>query len=67
MLSKQAFDEFKAIYKQKYGEGIDEEELFTLACSLLAGVDAIYHPIKKEWLDEYNNSKSLSKESSLES
>lgn len=56
MLSKQAFDEFKAIYTQKYG-AVDEEVLFSLACSLLAGIDAIYRPIKKEWLDEYNNSK----------
>ena len=53
MLSKEALDEFKKIYKEEKGEDISDELAMEEAISLLTLFDAVYRPIKKEWLEEY--------------
>lgn len=53
MLSKQALDEFKEIWKKEYGEDISDADALERATNLLTMFDAVYRPIKKEWLDEH--------------
>lgn len=53
MLSKQALDEFKAIWKAEFGEDIPDDIATEEAINLLTMFNAIYRPIKKEWVDEY--------------
>lgn len=54
MLSKQALDEFKAIWKQEFGEDIPDDIATEEAVNLLTMFNAIYRPIKKEWVAEYD-------------
>ena len=54
MLSKQALQEFKEIWKTKHGEEISDEFAMEEATKLLTLFDAIYKPIKKEWLEKYD-------------
>lgn len=53
MLTKQALDEFKAIWKAEFGEDVPDDIATEEAINLLTMFDAIYQPIKKEWVDEY--------------
>ena len=53
MISKEALEEFKKIYKEKYGEDISDKEALDLGINLLTMFNAIYCPVKKEWLKEY--------------
>lgn len=51
MLSKQAIDEFKAIYKKEFGEEISDEEAREKGQKLISLFKTIYRPIpddKKE-------------------
>ena len=57
MLSQKAFDEFKALYQKNYKEVPNDEVLFTIACNWLEGMNIVYRPIKKEWLEEYEREK----------
>lgn len=52
MISKEALDEFKKIYKEEYGKGISNEEAMSLGTNLLTMMNVVYRPIKKEWLKE---------------
>ena len=54
MLSKQALDEFKVIWKQEFGEDIPDDLATEEAINLLTMFNAIYRPIKKEWVAEYD-------------
>jgi hypothetical protein len=54
MISQQALKEFKAIWKEEYGNDIPDDFALERAVNLLTLMDAIYHPIKKEWLNEYD-------------
>lgn len=54
MISDKALQEYKKIYKKKFGKEIDDVTAMEQAASLLTLVDAVYRPIKKEWMEEYN-------------
>ena len=53
MLSKQALDEYREIYRNEHGEVPSDEILAEEAIKLLTVFDHIYRPIKKVWLDNY--------------
>ena len=53
MLSKQALDEYREIYRNEHGEVPSDEVLAEEAIKLLTVFDHIYRPIKKVWLDNY--------------
>ena len=52
MLSQKALEEFKKIWREEKGEDISDEKAAEEAINLLTLMDAVYKPIKKEWLDE---------------
>lgn len=52
MLSKQALQDFKDIWKKKYGEEISDDFAMEQAISLLTLFDAIYRPVKEDWLKD---------------
>lgn len=57
MISDKALQEYKEIYKKKFGTDIDDATAMEQATSLLTLVNAVYRPIKKEWLEEYKADK----------
>ena len=52
MLSDKSLQEFKKIWKEEFGENISDEKAAEEGINLLTMFDAIYRPIKKEWVDE---------------
>jgi hypothetical protein len=52
MISKEAIDEFKAIWKSETGSDIDDQKALAEATRLLVFMNAIYRPLKKEWINE---------------
>lgn len=53
MISKQALEEYKAIWRtENPGKDIDDETAMNEATALITLMDKVYKPIKKEWLDE---------------
>ena len=52
MLSKEAIDEFKKIWREEFKEDISDEKATEEGINLLTMFDAIYRPIKKKWVDE---------------
>lgn len=65
MISKQALDKLREIYKEEKGLEPSNEALMAEAASLLVLFDAIYKPIKKTWLKDYQRSQNLSKKRKL--
>ena len=55
MVSEKALREFKNIWKEEFGEDISDEKALEEATALLTMFDAIYKPIRKEWVEEYEN------------
>ena len=55
MISDKALQEYKEIYKKKFGTDIDDATAMEQATNLLTLVNAVYRPIKKEWLEEYES------------
>lgn len=55
MISQKALEEFKNIWKEEYGEEISNEFALEQAIRTLTFFDAIYKPIKKSWIREFNN------------
>ncbi len=53
MISKQALDEFKGIWKKEFGQDIPHEFAMEQGANLLTIFNAVYRPIKKEWVAEY--------------
>ena len=53
MISKEAIKDFKAIWKKKFNEDISDEKAADEAINLLTMFNAIYRPVKKEWLKEF--------------
>lgn len=53
MLSKQALDEFKAIWKKEFGQDVPDDVATEEAINLLTMFNAIYRHIKKEWVSEF--------------
>lgn len=56
MLSQRALQEFKQIWKEEYQEEISDEFAAENGSNLLVLFDNIYRPIKKDWLNEPDNS-----------
>ncbi len=54
MVSKEALEEFKEIWRKQFGEDISDEVATEEAINLLTLMNVVYKPIKKEWVDEYN-------------
>lgn len=54
MLSQQALQEFKEIWKLEFGEELSSDFAIEEAVNLLTMFNAVYRPIKKEWLPEIN-------------
>ena len=52
MLSNKSLEEFKKIWREQFGEEISDEKAAEEAINLLTIMDAVYRPIKKEWLKE---------------
>ena len=50
MLSRQALNDFKSIYKQEFGEDISDQEAKEKGEKLLRLFDIIYKPIPKNWI-----------------
>lgn len=62
MLSQKAFEEYKAIYKEEIGGELpSDEKLHEMAVSLLTLMNVVYRPIKKEWLERYEERRRLRK------
>ena len=55
MISDKALEEFKEIWKEEVGEEIHDEAAIEEAVNLLTIMNAIYRPIKKEWLKKFLN------------
>lgn len=57
MVSAQALNEFKEIYKAEYGIDLDNQTAMDIAEKLLTLMKAVYKPIKSGWLIEMNAGK----------
>lgn len=53
MISKEALEEFKKIWREEKGTEISDEEAMEEATALLTIMNVTYRPIKKEWLKEF--------------
>lgn len=53
MISDKALQEFREIWKEEVGEEIDDDAAVEEAINLLTITNAIYRPLKKEWLKEF--------------
>lgn len=61
MISRKALEKFKVIWKKKFGQNIPDEVATDEAINLLTMFNAVYRPIKKEWLDEYETKRAEQK------
>lgn len=57
MLSEEALQDFKKIWKEEFGEEIPDDLAVEEAVNLLTFCDAIYRPIRKDWLDKNEDGK----------
>ena len=55
MISDQALQEFKMIWRNETGQEIADKEALDAAVALLHLFDVIYRPIPKAWSDEFKN------------
>ena len=61
MISKEAIEEFKVLYKKVYGEDISDQEALKRATNLLNLYSIVYSPVKKEWLEELDENNDRAK------
>jgi hypothetical protein len=52
MLSKKELEDFKTIWRKEFGTEISDQEATDQAINLLTLFNAVYKPIKSEWVDE---------------
>lgn len=57
MISDDTLKTFKEIWREEVGEEISDEAAMEEAANLLTVMNAVYRPIKKEWLKEFLNNK----------
>lgn len=57
MLLKKALEDFKKIWRKQFGEDISDEKATEEGINLLTLFNAVYRPIKKEWLKDYEGGK----------
>lgn len=55
MISDEALLEFKRIWADEFEEEISDEVAMEEAVNFLTMFDAVYRPIKQEWIDEYED------------
>lgn len=55
MISDQALKEFKKVWKEDFGKDISDDLALDKAVNLLTLMNAVYRPVKKEWLNKYDN------------
>lgn len=55
MISDPALREFKEIWLDEFGVEISNEVAIEEAMNLLTMFNAIYRPINREWLEDYEN------------
>ncbi len=55
MLSKEALQDFKRRWKEEYGEDISDDFALEQAINLLTLFGAVCRPLKKEWVEKYDN------------
>jgi len=56
MISKQALEEFKEIWrKENPGQDIDDATAMDQAVALLTLMETVYRSVKKEWLEKYKS------------
>lgn len=60
MISKKALEEFRQIWREEIGEEISDEKATGEAINLLTMMNAVYRPIKKEWIKELKDKSKLS-------
>src|SRR5271154_2422318 len=52
MISKEALEEFKRIWKEEFGEDISDQKALDSGIALLTIMNVVYRPIKKSWLED---------------
>ena len=52
MISEKALEEFKRIWREQFNEEVSDEKAIESATKLLTLMNAVYRPVKKEWLEE---------------
>ncbi|HRY62771.1 MAG TPA: hypothetical protein P5056_03320 [Candidatus Paceibacterota bacterium] len=57
MLSQKAIDDFKKLYKEHYGEELNDFVASEAANRLIRMMDLVYRPIPKAWEEKYNEIK----------
>lgn len=55
MISDAALREFKEVWHAEFGQDIPDDVAMDEAVALLTMFDAVYRPIKQEWIAEYEN------------
>ncbi|MFH1623662.1 MAG: hypothetical protein ABID54_00715 [Pseudomonadota bacterium] len=61
MISKEALDKFKVIWKEEFGEEISNEKALDSATSLLTLMNAVYKHINKDEYDKYQEENRIDK------
>lgn len=51
MISKEALEKFKKIWEEEFKEEIADDKAMDEASNLLTLFNAVYRPVKKEWLE----------------
>ncbi len=59
MISEKALKEFKTIWLEEFGEEIMDEKALEEAVALLTMFDAIYRPIRREWVEEQEENQNV--------
>lgn len=54
MLPKEAVEEFKELYKEKYGEELNDFVATEAANRLVRMVELVYKPIPKDWKEQHD-------------
>lgn len=54
MISQEALEKYKEIYKKEFGKDISDQEALDQAVSLLTLMDIVYRPVKKKWVEKFN-------------
>ncbi|MCX6764651.1 MAG: hypothetical protein NTU58_03005 [Candidatus Nealsonbacteria bacterium] len=57
MLSEEALQNFKKVWKEEFGEEIPDDLAVEEAVNLLTFYKVIHRPIRKDWLDENEDGK----------
>jgi hypothetical protein len=52
MISKEALEDFKRIWKEEFGEDISDQKALESGIALLTLMNIVYRPIPKSWLED---------------